>query len=148
MYVAKWGKPDTDTFGGNNAHLVSKEYEGAMCSVTHASERQKIKDNCPRKFLENNGFFHGNLHSKREVQFHLDIKFLLLFGNFSIAQAFLAFQRKSSSYCIPLGMRSLYETDFDAPLQGSLSRCIFFTTRILILGEKQRNQEKHTEAGP
>ena len=81
----------TDTFGRNNAHPVSREREGALCSVTHAPERRRIEDHWPGKFPQNNALFYCNLNSKQEVRFHHDIKFLLLLGNFSIAQAFFAF---------------------------------------------------------
>lgn len=134
----------TDTFGRNNAHPLSKECEGALCSVTHASKRPKIEVKCLGKFSQNNALFHCNLNSKREVPFHHDIKFLLLFGNFSIAQAFLAFQRRLSRYCIPLGMRSFVYDWFWCSSATFFQEvdAHFFTARISILGEKLRDQEK------
>ena len=102
----------TDTFGRNNAHPVSRECEGALCSVTHAPERRKIEDHWPGKFPQNNALFYCYLNSKQEVRLHHDIKFLLLLGNFSIAQAFFAFQTRLSRYCITLGVRSFVKDYF------------------------------------
>ena len=111
MYSQVGEKLRTDTFGRNNAHPVSRECEGALCSVTHAPERPKIEDHWPGKFPQNNALFYCNLNSKQEVRFHHDIKFLLLPGNFSIAQAFFAFQTRLSRYCITLGVR-LFVKDY------------------------------------
>ena len=49
----------------------------------------------------------------------LQYQVLLLLGNFSIAQEFLAFQMRLSQYCIPLGM-GLFVSDYFSPQLGEL----------------------------